>query len=62
MNNNKKGNNVRKRQLTLFSCSGPVQQKLVDSKNRVHYVPIDAEVILAITTNRNIQNVENQCR
>ena len=52
----------KKRQLTLFSCSGPVRQKLVDSKNRVHYVPVDDALKSAITANQNVVELGNQCR
>lgn len=51
---------ARKRQLMLFPCSGPVRQKLVDSKNRVHYVPVDDALISSITANKNGVNADNQ--
>ena len=59
--NRVKSKSVGKRQLTLFSCSGPVRQNLVDRKNRVHYVPIDDAVRLSITGKKNVDNAENKC-
>ena len=52
---------VGKRQLTLFACPGSVRQKLVDSKNRVHYVPVDDAVISSITRKKNVNKADNVC-
>ena len=52
---------VGKRQLTLFACPGSVRQKLVDSQNRVHYVPVDDAVVSSITRKKNVDKADNVC-
>ena len=47
----------RKRQRTLFTGPGAVQQKLIDKNNRVHLVPIDESSI----SNHNEGILQNEC-
>ena len=51
----------KKKQSTLFVGPGAVKQRIVDQKNRAHYVPLDNESINAIAKNHNVNYVESQC-
>ena len=51
----------KKKQSTLFVGPGAVKQRIVDKKNRAHYVPLDDESIAAMTKDNNSYIVDNQC-
>ena len=50
-----------KKQSTLFVGPGAVRQRIVDRKNRTHYVPLDDESMHIISKNNNIDIVKCQC-
>ena len=51
----------KKKQSTLFVGPGAVRQRIVDRKNRTHYIPLDDESIDAISKNHNVEIVQCQC-
>ena len=51
----------KKRQSTLFAGPGAVKVRLINKRNKVHFILIDSKMIKAITKKSNNATVDHMC-